>query len=409
MNTRTQALLNPWSISFTGAAPKKRRPFLEALEQIEYGRLILTLPEGNRMAFTGASPGPEADWQVHDWKVFDDFIARGELGFADAYIDARWDSSNLEALVAFGLQNADKLEKFFHGKPLYAIWLRIKSMLARNSLIGSRRNVVSHYDLGNEFYKLWLDKIMTYSCALFEGNETRSLEEAQQAKYQRILKKLHAKPGEHVLEIGCGWGGFAEAAARAGLHVTAITLADTQAQYARERITRAGYDHLVTVKLTDYREVEGVFDHIVSIGMFEHVGEQYWPVYFDTIRNHLKPGGNAMVQTITLDDDLFQSLHHVSGFIEHYIFPGGFLPSKYEFRKHAEAAGLECEELYAFGQDYAMTLKHWLNRFESQLPQIKAQGYDENFIRLWRLYLCSCIASFKTHRSDVMQAKLSAA
>ncbi len=388
------------------ASRKKRQPFLEALEQVEYGRLTLTLPGGEKQVFQGAGDGPEADWQLYDWQVFDDFVARGELGLADAYIDGRWDSHNIEALITFGLLNADRLEKFFHGRPLYALWLRFSALFKGNSVKGSRRNVSAHYDLGNDFYRLWLDDSMTYSCALFEGNTSRTLEEAQQKKYARILGKLGAAPGDHILEIGCGWGGFAEAAARRGIKVTAITLAHTQADYAKERIKKAGLDHLVTIELIDYRQVKGTFDHIVSIGMFEHVGQKYWPTYFSTLQQRLKPGGKALVQTITLDDALFEKLGNVTGFIEHYIFPGGMLPSKSRFRSQAGAAGLECRELYAFGGDYAITLKHWLMRFEARLEEVRALGYDEYFIRLWRFYLASCIATFKSQRSDVMQAEL---
>ena len=401
----TQAL--PLSLP-TSAVRKdeKTRPFLEALKQIDCGQLTLTTPEGKKLVFTGPLQGPVAQWSIYDWGVFEDFIARGDLGLADAYMDGRWDSPDVEALVLFGFMNAKKLEAFFHGRPIYAVWVKFKNFFSRNSLTGSRRNVQAHYDLGNDFYKLWLDKSMTYSCALFEGKKQRTLEEAQQAKYARILNKLNAKPGEHVLEIGCGWGGFAEAAAKQGLRVTGVTLAKTQAEYARERMKNAGLDSLVSIELTDYRKVEGQFDHIVSIGMFEHVGEDYWPVYFETIKQKLKPGGTAMIQSITVDDALFESLHNVTGFIERYIFPGGMLPSKTEFKKHAKAAGLDCRELYGFGQDYATTLSHWLGRFEAHQDEVRALGYDGKFIRLWRFYLASCIACFKSRRIDVMQVEI---
>lgn len=401
-NTATSAI----GFDISRPAYKKNRAFLQALETIEYGKLTLITPDGNRMVFAGTAQGPVADWQIYDWRVFDDFIARGEFGFADTYIDGRWTSRSLEALITFGLMNTDRLEQFFHGRPFYALWLRLKYMLLNNSVRGSRRNVVAHYDLGNNFYKLWLDKGMTYSCGLFEGDNSRTLEDAQQAKYDRILRKLDAKPGQHILEIGCGWGGFAEAAAKQGVYVTAITLASTQAAYARARFERLSLDHLASVELVDYRKIDGIFDHIVSIGMFEHVGERYWPVYFDTIRKCLKPGGKAMVQTITLDDEIFEKLGHLTGVIEYYIFPGGMLPSRNRFLEHAKAAGLHCRETYAFGQDYAITLAHWLKQFEAQLPAVRQLGYDERFIRLWRFYLASCIASFKSRRTSVMQAEL---
>jgi len=388
------------------ASAIKRNPFLVALKGVEHGRLVMATPENNILEFSGLKEGPEAHLFLKDWQVLDDLIARGEIGFAENYIDKKCDSDDLAALLTFSLLNAPVLERFFHGKPLYALWLRLKNSLRGNSLNGSRKNIMEHYDLGNDFYSLWLDKSMTYSCGLFDGDESRSLEEAQAAKYRRILNKLSAKPGEHILDIGCGWGGFAEAAAKQGLHVTAITISKEQADYAKERMQKAGLDNLVSVELTDYREIKGKFDHVVSIGMIEHVGQQYWPVYFETVKKALKPGGKAMIQSITLDCSLFEELGSATGFIEHYIFPGGMLPSKSRFRMNAEQAGLKCREMFAFGEDYARTLKHWLSRFESNKDKVLALGFDEPFLRLWRFYLSSCIASFLSKRSDVMQAEL---
>ena len=368
--------------------------------------MTVITPEGNGLEFAGPEKGPQAFLRLYDWKVLDDLVGRGEMGLAEAYIDGRWDSPDLPALLTFGLANSESLEKFFHGKPWYALWSRLRYFLHSNSLWGSKRNVMAHYDLGNDFYSLWLDRGMTYSCALFEGEENRSLEAAQAAKYRRILEKLSASPGDHILEIGCGWGGFAEEAARYGLKVTGVTLSPEQASYARERLYCSGLHRLASIQLADYREVTGKFDHIVSIGMFEHVGEQYWPVYFDTIRQRLRPGGHAVVQSITLDDYLFETLHGYSGFIEQVIFPGGMLPSKSRFHKEAARAGLSCPEMYGFGQDYVRTLGHWLSRFEARKAEVRKKGDDEAFVRLWRFYLSSCIASFASHPPDVMQAEL---
>jgi cyclopropane-fatty-acyl-phospholipid synthase len=402
----TQTFPQIFKLNTTESPREKRNPFIKALKQVEYGQLTLTTPNGNHLLFKGKSEGVNADWRINDWKVFDDFIARGDIGLAESYIAGRWDTSNLAALLTFGLLNADKLEKFFHGHPLYALWLRLKSAFSENSLSGSRRNIVKHYDLGNDFYKLWLDKSMTYSCGLFEKDRKLSLEEAQKAKYARILRRLGVKPGQHILELGCGWGGFAEAAGREGARVTGITISDGQFEYAKKRIKEAGLEPLVEIKLMDYRKVTGTFDYVVSIGMFEHVGEKYWETYFNTIKNHLKPGGRAMIQSIIIDDGIFKKLHNVTGFIEHYIFPGGMLPSKERFKEVAEAAGFTCRDIYFFGQDYAITLERWLENFESKLDEVKALGYDEKFIRMWRFYLCSCIASFKSHRTSVMQIEL---
>jgi cyclopropane-fatty-acyl-phospholipid synthase len=388
----------------TGAT---QEPLLfKALKQVEFGRLTIITPEGERREFIGTSNGPAAHWSLYDQNALSEVVARGEIGFAESYIEKRWNSDDLAQLITFFLLNSPALERYFHGKPLHSLRLLLSYWLSLNSLSGSRRNIKQHYDLGNDFYALWLDDSMTYSCALFEADADRSLEDAQHAKYRRILNKLQAKPGDHILEIGCGWGGFAEAAARKGLRVTAITLSAAQADYARERLRRQGLDKLVVVEVKDYRKMEGRYDHIVSIGMFEHVGRRYWPAYFRTIRKLLSPGGKAMVQSITLDDNLFERLGNTTGFIEKYIFPGGFLPSKRRFREAVAKAGLTLNELYPFGQDYARTLACWSERFESQLEKVKAMGYDEQFIRMWRFYLASCIAAFTSNRTDVMQVEL---
>jgi cyclopropane-fatty-acyl-phospholipid synthase len=388
------------------ALPRQGRYFLEGLRHIEYGAITILPPQGEPLVFAGTQVGAEAELRLKDWGVLDDLVARGEIGFAEAYLDARWDSPDVTALLTFALSNTASLEKFFHGKPLHAVWLKVKNALKPNSLRGSKRNIMAHYDLGNAFYSLWLDESMTYSSALFEGDETRTLEEAQQAKYRRILGRIEAAPGMRILEIGCGWGGFALAAAQAGLQVTAITISPQQADYARTKIKQAGYSGQVEILLQDYRELQGRYDRIVSIGMFEHVGEKYWPTYFANIKRLLVEGGKAVVQSITLDDKLFEELRGVTGFIEHYIFPGGMLPSKARFREACGAAGLECVEIYGFGLDYALTLRRWLARFEQNWPEIQALGFDDTFHRLWRFYLCSCIASFESKRTDVMQAAL---
>jgi len=401
--SRTRSLSIPFAVREKG---RHHNPFLDALTHIEYGRMTLIDPDGNGLEFSGPEKGPRAFLRLHDWGALDELVARGEIGFAEAYIDGRWDTNDLPALLTFGLVNSESLERFFHGRPWYALLSHVRSLLHGNSLRGSKRNVMAHYDLGNDFYALWLDDSMTYSCALFEGDEDRSLEAAQAAKYRRILEKISATPGDHILEIGCGWGGFAEEAAHYGLKVTGVTLSREQATYARERLYCAGLQHLASIELADYREVTGQFDHIVSIGMFEHVGEPYWPVYFDTVKKHLKPGGNALVQSITLDDYLFESLHDCNGFIEQVIFPGGMLPSKSRFYEEIARAGLECRRMSTFGQDYVRTLRHWLSRFEERKTEVKGLGYDEKFLRLWRFYLASCIASFISHRTDVMQAEL---
>jgi cyclopropane-fatty-acyl-phospholipid synthase len=404
--TSSQALSWDGTIQMPNAVKRPQQPFLEALKHIQHGHLYLVTPEGNTLEFDSGDKTSPAHLKIYDWEVLDDLVARGEMGFAEAYIKGRWSSKNVAELITFALLNSDALETFLHGKPSYVLWTKIKNWIKPNSLGRSRKNVLAHYDLGNDFYKLWLDGSMTYSCALFEGDPDRTLEQAQQAKYWRILNKLGAKPGDHILEIGCGWGGFAEAAARKGVKVTAITLSDEQAAFAKERMEKQGLDNLATISLTDYREVQGQFDYIVSIGMFEHVGEKYWPVYFKAIKEHLKPGGKAMVQSITLDNEMFEKLRGVTGFIEEVIFPGGMLPSQARFCAAAKESGLQCKELFAFGKDYMRTCSEWLTRFQSKRDEVLALGYDESFIRLWKFYLSACIASFASNRSSVMQAEL---
>lgn len=391
----------------TSAARQFENPLLKALQYIDYGDLTLITPGGDGLKFLGRSEGPNVLLSVRDWDVLNDLMARGGIGFAEAYMDGRWDSPDLPALLTFGMVNNASLESYFYGKPLYAMWLRLKYFMSQNSLHGSKRNIMQHYDLGNDFYAQWLDASMTYSCALFECDSDRELEDAQQAKYQRIMNRLGAAPGDHILEIGCGWGGFAVAAAKQGMKVTAVTISPRQAEYAKQYISREGLSHLANVELCDYRAIRGIFDHVVSIGMFEHVGEKYWPDYFRAIKQHLKNGGTAVVQTITLDAHLFENLRNVVGFFEACIFPGGMLPSRFRFEQAAEKEALNCCEMFSFGDDYAITLRHWLTRFEARKDAIARLGFDERFIRLWRFYLSSCIACFTSRRTDVMQATLS--
>lgn len=381
-------------------------PLLKAFEKAQYGQLNVLTPGQEVYRYVGEQAGPAARLELHSWGALDMLLGRGEIGFAEAYMEGLWDSDDLPALLSYGLANADSLERYFYGRPFYALWIRFVSWLQGNSLSGSKRNIAKHYDLGNDFYSLWLDASMTYSCGLFAGDRALSLEDAQQAKYRRILQKLDARSGDHILEIGCGWGGFAEAAARHGLRVTGVTISEEQQHYAKARIEKAGLSGRAQILLQDYRKVNDRFDHIVSIGMFEHVGETYWPTYFQTIKERLRPGGKAMIQTITIDDDVFMRTHGKNGFIETYIFPGGELPSRRVFREAAQRAGLDCQEMFTFGRDYSITLSKWMERFNARERSVRALGYDTMFIRMWRMYLSCCIASFDTGRCDVMQAEL---
>jgi cyclopropane-fatty-acyl-phospholipid synthase len=277
--------------------------------------------------------------------------------------------------------------------------------MRRNSLRGSRRNIAFHYDLGNDFYRLWLDPSMTYSAALFDRPD-ESLEAAQERKYERMLAQLDASPGQHILEIGCGWGGFACHAASRGYRVTGLTLSREQLEYARKRVAQQGLSDRVELRLQDYRKLNERFDHIVSIEMFEAVGEAYWDTYFDTLRRSLKPGGRASLQVITIDEGRFESYRRRADFIQKYIFPGGMLPSVEAFTRHACANGLKLERLDMFGLDYARTLRRWDARVAARSGEIMAQGFDQRFINMWRYYLAYCEAGFRSDRIDLMQVTL---
>jgi len=309
----------------------------------------------------------------------------------------------LEALSS----NFDRLARLVDGNPLMRALNALAHALNRNSRKGSRRNIHAHYDLGNDFYSLWLDPSMTYSSALFTSPE-QSLEAAQHHKYATLARDMDLQAGHHALEIGCGWGGFAEFAAKTvGAKVTAITISKAQAEFARKRLFEQGLAERAEIKLIDYRDLEGRFDRIASIEMFEAVGEAYWPAYFDRIRRVLAPGGRAGLQIITIRDDLFDEYRKRSDFIKRYVFPGGMLPSETKLRAATQAAGLSYGAVRRFGVDYADTLRQWAERFEAAWPDIKAQGFDEQFRRLWRFYLCYCEAGFRTGRTDVIQLQLS--
>jgi cyclopropane-fatty-acyl-phospholipid synthase len=376
----------------------KKRWFV-ALEKLEYGTLTFVTPEGDSHHYRGHQPGPDAQFIVKDWRVLSRMIARGDIGLGEDYIDGKWDSADIEKLIALFLMNLEHLEAFAHGnwinRRVFALY---NYVVRRNSRRGSRSNIKAHYDVGNPFYRLWLDETMTYSSALFAG--TDDLAEAQRNKYRRILGKVDV-PEANILEIGCGWGGFAEEATRAGHQLTGLTISPSQHAFARERLGKAA-----DIRLQDYRDTRGVFDMIVSIEMFEAVGMKYWSDYFSTIRKTLRRGGRAVIQTITVRDENFVDYTRCSDFIRHYVFPGGMLPSVASFKETAAREGLTTREVFSFGQDYARTLREWLTRFESRREEILGMGYSEGFIRNWRFYLAICAAAFSVGRTDVVQVEL---
>ena len=391
------------TLALTGNGRLRRdtRLVFELLEKIRGGLLEIRLPDGARFLFGEGEPG--VTMQVNDETVFARVLAKGDIGLAEAYLDGEWDSPDVTALLALLARNRDALRDAVYGSWRQLLAARLRHWFNRNSRAGSKRNIMAHYDLGNDFYRLWLDPSMSYSSALFDGTSDQPLQAAQDAKYGRILSRLAAEPGQRVLEIGCGWGGFAEMATHDGLAVTGLTLSPAQLAWARQRVPSAD------LRLQDYRDTTERFDHVVSIEMFEAVGERWWPTYFRTVANALKPEGRAVIQSITIRDDLFATYRRGTDFIQQYIFPGGMLPSRAEFRAQAERQGLVVRDEYAFGVDYARTLALWRDAFDAKWPQIAALGFDEPFRRLWRLYLSYCEAGFLAGNIDVVQFELARA
>ncbi len=377
------------------------RFFLEGLEQgIVKGTLHVITPEGTTHIFKGSVAGREAVWHIHQWEVAEALLQRGDIGLGETYAQGGWDSPNLEDLFVVFVDNLPSLETLANGTKFQRFWLGIINRVwRRNNPQGSARNIRSHYDVGNAFYKLWLDPSMTYSSALF-SNPALSLQQAQQQKYQRILKRITPNRRD-ILEVGCGWGGFAEEALKSGHRLTGLTLSQEQHRYAQQRLGAHA-----DIRLQDYRHTKSRFDAIASIEMFEAVGRQYWPSYFSTLKHNLSKDGVAIIQTITIQDNVFEDYSRRSDYIRHYIFPGGLLPSVGAFRQEAEKSGFSCRDIFSFGQDYARTLQEWRSRFDKAEPQIRALGHDNNFIRSWRLYLSMCAASFLCGRTNVVQVEL---
>ncbi len=393
-------------IAQNGAEPAAARWMFRLLSRLHCGSIELRCPDGRKLAFAGRQPGPHATLVLADWGVCKDMLTKGDIGLAEAFIAGRADSDDLVQLLLLGALNEQAIEQAIHGRRWATLIYRLRHWLRPNSRRGSRKNIHAHYDLGNDFYGLWLDQGMTYSSALFDGDMTRSLADAQTAKYARILQALEAQPGQHILEVGCGWGGFAEHAARFGCRVTGITISQAQLDYAQKRMAAAGRQDRVELKLLDYRDLEGQFDHVVSIEMFEAVGESYWPGYFAMLRDRLKPGGRALVQSITIADAKFERYRTGTDFIQQYIFPGGMLPSPKRLHEVAVTQGLAVAGMHGFGLDYAETLRCWHQRFNAVAAEVQAQGFDKRFMRTWRFYLAYCEAGFRARATDVVQALL---
>ena len=387
--------------------PWHARTILSLLEKIQVGQLTLVSPEGEKFIFRGTQSGIEANIQIHDWLVCKACLKSGDIGLAETYIDGLWDSTDIQSLLRLFLVNRQVIEKAIYGSWLGRLGYRIKHWLNKNSKSGSKKNIHAHYDIGNAFYSLWLDPSMTYSSACFKNKDT-SLIEAQEAKYQRIIDSIKVHAGQNILEVGCGWGGLMEAASNQGINIDCLTISQEQATYARDRAARikSNSSGKVNILLQDYRDHQNQYDGIASIEMFEAVGEKYWATYFEMIQRCLKPGKKACIQTIVIADNLFDKYRRSSDFIQQYVFPGGMLPSIQKFKEAAQRKGLIVEDVYEFGQDYQKTLCLWHQKFNQHLQEIKQQGFDEKFIRLWNLYLMYCAAGFAEKSTDVVQFTL---
>ncbi|MEO6363870.1 MAG: cyclopropane-fatty-acyl-phospholipid synthase family protein [Caldimonas sp.] len=388
-------------------APAAARAVLALLRNIRHGSLDVRLPAGELLHFGSAAPGePRATIVLRNWNVCAAALRSGDIGVAETFISGDWSTPDITALLTLFTTNRHDVEAVFHGSWWGSLFYRLRHLLRRNSKNGSKKNIHAHYDLGNNFYRLWLDPGMNYSSAWFEGDHSGDLSAAQWAKTRRALVECGVRPGDRVLEIGCGWGALAELATRDfSARVTGVTLSAEQLAWGRQRLADAGLE--ADLRLQDYRDIDDEpFDAIASIEMFEAVGRAYWPAFFSTVARRLKPGGVACIQSITIRDDLFERYASSTDFIQQYVFPGGLLPSREEFRVAAAAAGLAVSGEFEFGLDYAETLARWRERFLAQDGPVRALGFDTRFLRIWEFYLAYCQAAFATGNTSVVQFTL---
>jgi len=384
----------------------RQRLLLRLMRHIVRGRLSVEFPDGHQQVRAGQEDGLDAGLKFYRDRAINRLAFGGDIGLAESYVDGDWDSADLVGLLRFGAENLDALEDTFSTMGFHKVWNRIQHALRANTRKGSQRNIAFHYDMGNDFYGHWLDETMSYSSALFES-PSQGLVDAQQAKYHRLAGAVGLKSGARIIEIGCGWGGFAETAARDyDSDVLGLTLSGEQKTFAQERLQRAGLSDKTDIRLLDYRDAVGSFDAVISIEMFEAVGQENWATYFNKVRSLLRPGGKAGIQVITIDEERFEAYSNRPDFIQKYIFPGGMLPSPERFEKAAQDAGLDVEDRLFFGDSYAETLRLWNQEFQARWPEISALGFDERFRRLWTYYLAYCEAGFRAGAIDVAQYTL---
>ena len=391
-------------------APGAARTALKMLRRLKHGTLTVQLPDGALQRF-GSGTAPMASLHLHNWKPCSAALRSGDIGFAESYIAGDWTTPHLADLLELLIVNRQEVESAIYGSWLGRLAYRVKHLLNRNTKANSQKNIHAHYDLGNAFYTLWLDSTMNYSSAIFDSPET-TMVEGQHAKVRRALTMAQARPGDRVLEIGCGWGALAEmATTEFGAFLVGVTLSTEQLDWANARMARLGASDEADLRLQDYRDIgkttqDEPFDAICSIEMVEAVGREYWPEYFQTVARLLKPGGRACIQSIVIADELFDRYIGSTDFIQQYIFPGGCLPCPREFRAQAEAAGFDIVDEFSFGLDYARTLRLWRDDFLAQEPRVLQLGFDKRFIRIWEFYLAYCEAAFAQANTSVMQFTL---
>ena len=396
-------------------APGAARTTLKLLLRLRHGTLTVHLPGGSVQRF-GSGQAPLASLYLNNWNACRAALRSGDIGFAESYIAGDWTTPNLSDLLQVLIANRNEVEDVIYGSWLGRFVYRVKHLLNRNTKANSQKNIHAHYDLGNAFYELWLDETMNYSSGIFETPET-SMNDAQNAKVRRALRMAGVKPGDRVLEIGCGWGALAEmATTEFNASLVGVTLSTEQLAWAQARMTRAGASANADLRLQDYRDIGKIsggktsvdepFDAICSIEMVEAVGREYWPEYFQTVARLLKPGGHACIQSIVIADELFDRYVSSTDFIQQYIFPGGCLPCPREFRAQAAAAGFDVVDEFSFGLDYARTLRLWRDDFMAQESRVLQLGFDQRFIRIWEFYLAYCEAAFVEANTNVMQFTL---
>jgi cyclopropane-fatty-acyl-phospholipid synthase len=411
MNTATDSTPTTAALGLPAGAPAAARTVLQLLSRLRHGCLSVRLPDGSMRRF-GQGQTPSASLHLNDWQVCSAALKSGDIGFAEGYIDGHWSSPDLAALLRLFIANRREVEDVIYGTWLGRLVYRVRHLLNRNTRGNSQKNIHAHYDLGNAFYELWLDGTMNYSSALYETPQA-SMQQAQLAKVRRALRMVDVKPGQRVLEIGCGWGALAEmATTEFDARLVGVTLSTEQLAWARARMSRCGVAERADLRLQDYRDIgrDGLadqsFDAICSIEMIEAVGREYWPTYFATVARLLKTGGRACIQSIVIDDEFFERYLQSTDFIQQYIFPGGCLPSPSAFRAQAEQAGLKVIDEFCFGQDYARTLQEWRQAFMAREQQVLALGFDRRFMRIWEFYLAYCEAAFAERNTDVVQYTL---